>query len=379
MLHRRDLDTLLKYTPSESSPVLSLYLNVDLSRPANRNRGIQVAARGLFGALRDELDSSPGTADLDEDLASVESFLESYASTGRSLVLFCDASQGFLWHRTLPVALPPDAHYGPDPYLRPLLETFDEQERYGVVLLDRQQARLFSVFLGVIDERPGALAPLDVRTIRTIGTDHLWSEKRFKRRADGHAHLHLKQVALRLRDLQLQSGFDRLVIAGPVEATSELQRLLPRALADRVAAVLKLPIETRETELLREVMDLQDERESARERELVQELISAAGQGHQAVLGLAATLEAIREARVLRLLYISDEPVQGGVCTACGTLAQRRQGSCSFCQKPLRRVRDLIARMARTVAESGGRLENVRWPTADQLRAAGGIGALLRF
>ena len=62
----------------------------------------------------------------------------------------------------LPVSLPTEARYRPDPYLRPLLETLDEHERHGVVLLDRQQARLFSVFLGEIEEHREAFAALDV-------------------------------------------------------------------------------------------------------------------------------------------------------------------------------------------------------------------------
>jgi hypothetical protein len=107
----------------------------------------------------------------------------------------------------------PDARHRPAPYLRPLLETLDEREHYGVVLLDRQQARFFSVFMGEIEERHEVFAALDVRATRTTGTDHIFSEKKFQRRADTHAHLHLKRVTDTLRALSHVSPFDRLVVA----------------------------------------------------------------------------------------------------------------------------------------------------------------------
>jgi peptide chain release factor subunit 1 len=379
MLSRRDLEPLLKYVSSKSSPVLSLYLDVDLARPANRNRGILVAARALLAALREESDSGPQTAELDGDARRAEAFLADYAPSGKSLALFCDASEDFLWHHTLPVHLQPDARYRPDPHVRPLLEMLEEQERYGIVLLDRRKARLYSAVLGEIEEHSEAFAPLDVSSRRTTGTDHLFSEKRFQRRAHEHAHLHLKHVASMLRRLQHEIAFDRLVISGPVEATSELHRILPRALADRVVATWKLPIETKAPDLLREVVALQERRDSERQFTLIEDLIAAAGNGHQAVVGLEQTLEALRGGRVLRLVYVADEPVEGGICRKCRSLSRRASGECNFCRAPLDRVRDLVGRMARLVADSGGALDRLHGPAASRLRAAGDPGAFLRF
>src|SRR5882672_957936 len=160
MFSRHDLAPLLKYAGNDSSPVLSLYLDVDLSRPANRNRGILVEARGLVAGLREEVGGRPEASHLEQDAARVEAFLEEYQSSGKSLIVFCDASEDFLWHRTLPVVLPRDARYQSQPHVRPLFETLDEHERYGVILLDRQQARFFSIFFGEIEEHIEAFATL---------------------------------------------------------------------------------------------------------------------------------------------------------------------------------------------------------------------------
>lgn len=379
MLSRRDLEPLLEHPSRETSPVLSLYLDVDLSRPSNRNRGILVAARALLASLRDEFGPGPRAPEFDADARRVEAFLSDYSATGKSLVLFCDVSDRFLWHRTLPVRLQPDARYRPDPYVRPLLEMLDEQERCGVVVLDRRRARLYSVTMGEIEEPSEAFAALDVRTKRRTGTDHLFSEKRFRRRADEHAHLHIKHVASLMRQLQQEFGLDRLVISGPVEATSELHRLLPRALNDRVVATWKLPVGTKASDLLREVVAMQEERESQRDLAVAVELIALARAGHQAVVGLDATLEALHEGRVLRLVYVADHPLEGGICRKCRSLSRSPSGDCGFCGNPLEPVRDLLARMARSVSDSGGALDRLHGPATDRLRAVGGVGAFLRF
>jgi peptide chain release factor subunit 1 len=376
----RELEPLLNYAPKPSSPVLSLYLDTGSARTATNPRHLlTTSARALLSAVRDEAQAQGEAAGLDEDVRRVESFLAGFSPDGRSLVLFCDASEGLLWHRTYPIPLVPEARWRPEPFLRPLLETLDDQERYGVVLLDRQQARLLTVHLGTIEEHREAFAPLEVRSIRTTGTDHLFSEKRFQRRADEHAHLHLKRVAALLRTVQREQHLDRLVVAGPVEATSDLQRLLPRPLADRVAAVWKLPVDTREADLLRLVGDLQDALDGERLERLVGELLDAARNGHRAVLGLDETLAAVREGRVTRMLYAAAEPREGGVCRRCRSLTRSAAGDCPFCRGPLDPVRDLVTRMARAAYEAGGGLDRLEGAAAERLRGAGGIGAFLRY
>ncbi len=63
------------------------------------------------------------------------------------------------------------ARWEDTPYIAPLLEILDEYERYGVVLADKEQARLFTVFIGEIAEHYDAFAPAPVKHFKTTGTD----------------------------------------------------------------------------------------------------------------------------------------------------------------------------------------------------------------
>ena len=71
--------------------------------------------------------------------------------------------------------------------------------------------------------------------------------------------------------------------------------------------------------------------------------------------------------------------IAGGLRESCATLSRRAEGHCNFCSGPLRRVRDLVGRMARAVSESGGRLDRVRSPVAERFPNGDSIGAFLRF
>src|SRR5207237_2605491 len=144
----------------------------------------------------------------------------------------------------------PDARGEPTPYVGPLLEALDEHARYGVVLVDKERARIFTVFLGEIEEERAALAAAEVRHKNASGTDHWRSQMHFQRQQDLHVRWHLAHVAELLDDVARTYAFDRLVLAGPVETTAELGRLLPRPLRERVVGTARLPVDVSADEVL---------------------------------------------------------------------------------------------------------------------------------
>src|SRR5438105_7958700 len=242
MISRPDVERLCARPATPASPVLSVYLDVDQSRAANRNREFEAALRARLRTLE------PSAAPSDQgafraDGARVQRFVAGYAPHAATLVMFADDSADFFWSGELGTTLASDARWEPTPYVRPLLEALDEHAGYGVVLVDKERARVFTVFLGEIREEGEALAAAEVRHKNASGTDHLRSQMNFQRQDDVHVRWHLAQVADLLDDVARAHGFDRLVIAGPVEATSELGRLLPQPLRERVVGTVRLPID----------------------------------------------------------------------------------------------------------------------------------------
>src|SRR4029450_7772542 len=96
---------------------------------------------------------------------------------------------------------------------------------------------------------------------------------------------------------------DRLILGGPVEATTTLLGLLPKALRARVVRKVALPVEANAAQVLEETLKIEAEVERQREAELVESLITAARKKQKAVLGLEETLLALQEWRVWQLVF----------------------------------------------------------------------------
>ncbi|RMF87196.1 MAG: hypothetical protein D6736_13350 [Nitrospinota bacterium] len=378
MITREDLERLHAYEVKPDSPVLSLYLTVDRSQMRNARHQMETILKQLLRSIEGELEEREKEA-FREDAGRVEAFLSEYEPQAPSLVIFCDASEDFFWARALSIPLRNLARWDTLVYLRPLLEALDEYERFGVVLTDKTRSRLFTVFLGEIREEREAFAPARVRHIKTTGTDHIWSQKRIQRQSETHALWHLKQVAGELDRLTNRYAFDRLILAGPVEATSELYRLLPKRLRSRVAGTLSLPVEATPQEVLAEALKVEQAVERSAEITLVEELLTAAAKQDRATQGVVPTLQALQEGRIWQLVYAHDLALRGAVCTHCTALLPQGEEACPYCGQQLEVVEDLVERMVARVLEQGGRVEEVHGIAAQNLQKAGGIGAFLRF
>src|SRR5262249_47868338 len=209
-----------------------------------------------------------------------------------------DPSEEFFWSREVHVPIRNNARWSDTPYVTPLLALIDEYERYGVVLVDKERGRLFTVFMGEIVEHEDFMAPLPVRRIKSPGMDHMFSEHRFQNKAAIHAHLHLKHVAETLDRLIDQYGFDRILIGGPVEATAELQHLLSKRARGRLLDRVSLPVTASAHRVLEEALRIGERLERQVEEQIVHDLIVGDKRRHAFTLGLERTVHALCEERI---------------------------------------------------------------------------------
>ncbi len=377
MITKLDLKELLGRQAVPGSPTLSVYLDIDQSDAANLNRMFEVALSNALREVDETLDNFR-RKDFVADAIRVLEFVEGYRPQATGLVIFCDSSEDFFRVHEIQVPVKTEVRWSEMPYLRPLLEIIDEHERYGVILTDRSQARLFSIFLGEIEEYREALSVADVTRFKSSGRDHIRSQMGHQRRADTRALGHLKQVAESMEGLADRLAFDRLVLAGPVEATTEVYRQLSKALRAKVIGTLALAMDTSERQVLDETLKLMRTAERTGEIEIVEHLIGAAGKPDQAAIGLEPTIAAVQAGRVRQLVYAEGWSASGSRCSNCSSLAGNGEPACGYCGAVLYAVKDLIGRAARRVVAMGGVVEQVRGDAATRLKEAGGVGAFLR-
>jgi peptide chain release factor subunit 1 len=385
VLQPQTIQELAERTAQDGFPVLSVYLNLDVTDPLHRRSGYKVALDRMLKDIEAQLDDETRLRHFREDAEWVRYKVDFHLPRGKSLLLFCDVSESFYFEEDLPIRMANQAWYGNTPYLRPLLETMGEYERYGVVLVDRERARFFVISMGVIEEVSGILQEPPVKHRSTAGSDHMRSQMIFQRRAATWSGWFLKDVSDNLTDLIKVFDIDRILLAGPEDLTAELQRLLPKALAPRVVDRVRISASAKASEVFELAFPIIEKLERQQEVSLVQDLVTIARKTEptvkKAVLGLNASLDAVNQGRVYRLLYASGVKLGGYRCPGCEVLLDQAPAdrNCPYCSKLLEVVDDMLWLASERVLEMNGRSEEIRGAEARKdLDAAGKIGAFLR-
>jgi len=381
MISYEDIRELQQYQPKSDSGVLSLYINVDQSKASNLNRGFETAVEDQCRRIAEqEANGQNGkSAKLESERGRVMRFLKEYTPRGKGLVIFSDSERHFWWHRDLQVEVPTRARWSPQPWVRPLLELIEETDRLAVVLIDKQCSKILSLDATGISQHSEIVSEVPNRHV-TTGTDHIWSQAQMERDHIKHIKWHAKRVADELSGVLERLRLARIVVGGPVEATSIFIDELPKRIRQMVIDIVSVPVDINLERLTGELQAINTRSEIVDELKTVESLITAASKGDRAVLGLSDTLEALNEGRVYRLVLTKHFRAQGSQCSSCGVLLTAQPGAgCSFCDGSLELASDLINRASHKVIEQAGKVQLVSGAAADKLAVAGNIGAVLRF
>ncbi len=365
MISEDALKTLLGFK-GEGKPVLTLYLTVD---PAQRSK-YQSRLRAK------ELLEANGAHHVAEDVARVEEFLQhEFDWQAKGLAIFSCRPKNFWQVVRLPIPVLESATVADKPYVRQLTEVMESQERIGVALVDRQVARFFGIYLGAIEE---------------LGEKHRDTVKRHKqqgpspklqRAADESAQQNLKQSAKDAVELFQSFGATQIVLAGQTEQLAAVREYLPKAWQQKVIGEVALDTEASPSQALSKVNEVTQRVEEARQESLVDSLANVASkEGPTGTLGLADTLNALMEKKVMTLLTADGFTGRGYQCENCGYLAATKLESCPVCGHKMNQIDHAVDLAIRKALENDARVESIRAEKpANRLKKLGGIGALLRY
>jgi peptide chain release factor subunit 1 len=373
MIRHRDIEQLQELSQAPGK-TLTLYLDVDQTNAANRRRQFETHLKDLLRQLRA---ANPDDEELVAVIPEVEDIVKRVEPTGRTLVLARHRGLGVTFRKVLRIPLPSGAYWGVGAFLRPLVEALDEHERFGIVIVDQKRARLATVFLGEVEEHRDLISAVPPRPDAPT-SDKLRSQPRMERRHDESVSNHVRMVASEMARILDQLEVDRLIIAGSVEVASELARQLPKRLRGKLVELLPLPVTASTEEILARTAEVQARLERAEELQVVRDLLKEVRKGGRAVAGLSATLDAVNQGRVWKLVYLHGLKLEGGSCADCQVLVPPADQRCPLCGKAVAREEHLVDRMSRAVLERGGHVEMVDGPAAEALRQVAEVAAILR-
>jgi hypothetical protein len=275
-------------------PILSAYINVDPGVSQNQEQAYEVRARNAM----DELGVPEEVAD------RVRHTLGEERPKARSMAIFADES-GMLEIYRLQVALPETVRWG-EPNISPMLLALDEQEPYGVALVDAENFRYFVISrvqapAGEALEHKGS-GYLEIDTSpSTPGPRGGKDRDAQSRRTEHNIAEFYNELGGEIRDITFKEGVQRLILAGPKERTSDLRSRLPQDVGSRVVAEENVPLDAPDGDIIDRLEEVRESSEHERAGELLAEIRESG------VSGLDRTVEALQiENRVHHLLLLWD-------------------------------------------------------------------------
>jgi hypothetical protein len=340
--------------------VTTCYLDLDSRRLPDR----AAVDAELQRVLRDGRARAKGDASVLEDLRRIEGFVRGGVdrSRTRSLVIVC-SSTASLWEAIpVPVGLRSQLVVGRGPALGQLEAIVQASDVVGVILADRQRARIVAFQLGeVVAERELVSAAPG-----HAGDDQLGSRLTAHAEAAGRALFEVHRDEL---------DIDAVVLAGPDDVVAAVEGSLHPYLAERRAGRLPVPVDVAADELRGLVLDLETALETAREETLVGALRAALARRQGGVAGLPATLHALSAHRVSHLLVSSGyqatgwRSLDGSVLAAVGP-------RCDLCAEMMVRADDVVEDAIELALRTGTRVTVLA--ECDDLDVLGRIGGLVR-
>lgn len=258
------------------------------------------------------------------------------------------------------------------PYVRPLARFADDHESFALVLLDSEQAAVFTVSAGKPELEAEASTSLIGRHRRGG-----MSQMRYQRHRQGQVDKFYDGVAERLAALVAKDTLPRILVAGPGTAKKEFVGRLPKDLAERVTAVEDCDFKDGPTDdaLVRRFVALMRDEEAKEGAHWVSALRRELSTGELATTGALPVAKEAAAGRVERLVVLRGAAVPGSKCEEHQEVFPRSD-TC-HCGNDGADV-DLVNEAVEFTVRSGGSWEFVEAPEPF-LDGVGGVGALLRW
>lgn len=350
-----------------SAPVISLYLNTD---PSEGNADAhKLRARSILKDIN-----------LPQDVEAINRYLDhEYNWSGRGVAIFSCAPEGFF--RAHPVGVPVRSavHISDRPSIRVLTELFDNYGGYGVVLIDKQGARVFHFHLGALVEQEGVVGE-EIKHTKRGGAStmpgRMGGVAGRTRAVEEQVDRNMKDAAEFSVKFFESKHIRRVLIGGTDENVKHFRNFLPKAWQSLVVGSFPISLTANQTEVLARALEVGSRAEIEKEKDLVEQVVTGAAKASGAVVGLEDTLAAVNEGRVQLLVVAEGFRKVGYREKESGNLAVRPplEGGAS---EDYEKVFDVVDLAVNAVMRSGGEVEVIH--RVENIEKAGSIGAILRY
>ena len=346
-------------------PVVSLYIRVptDLSsRRAMVHSQVDSRLHEIRPTAEDHALGHDAMMSIRGDIDRIGEAVEEQRWSPGAVALFSCSGRGFFEQVQLPRGVRDRVIVDETPWVRSMLAVLDEYHRCCVAVVHRNSARTWELYL---DE------------MREAGTLRLSGDPgRNDHKADELIKRHFRQVVTMLEELSRTDGLELLAIGGPRPELPRFLDFLPSDLRGLVAGTFTVDEATFTVgDVKQQASAIVGRYERSEEERLVAETVETAAAAGLAAVGLPPCLWAGSVAAVGHLMVQDGAIIPGVICDHDRWLALAGQ-TCPLCERPVRRVPDIIDELIEVVIDEGGSIKHVG---ADTVLKEHLVAASLRF
>jgi peptide chain release factor subunit 1 len=366
MLSETDLRELLDYQAQH--PVISVYLNTEPSE-------------GNADAYKLRLRTMLKEVNFPEDISAIERYFDhEYDRAGRSVAVFSCAPEGYFRSYSLAVPIRSRVRVSDHPHVKPLADLLDSYGGYGVALIDKQGARVFSFHLGELREQEGMLGE-EVRHTKRGGSSSITGRRGGvagqNNRVEEVTERNMRDAADFASRFFTENNVRRVLIGGADDNVGLFRSQLPKAWQSLIVGTFPMSMTAGKNEVLERAMQIGRDAERQREAQLIKTLVNNVSKGRGGVMQLDETLRCVHEGRVQSLVIREGYRAPGYRCQGCGYITSHQQEKCPFCENTFVQIPDAVEMAVRKVMQQGGDVEVLH---EDQnTERFGHIGAILRY
>ncbi len=295
----------------------------------------------------------------------------------QGLAVFVDGQAGLYERIELPFRLLNRLVIEPAPYIRPVVHALSLVEPFVVARVSRDESSLY-----LVDEWGVPQAEDELTGPWLRSSDRETGELSIKQyyaaaRQDTLVELHYKEVGTALAKMLESSGARRVVLCAQHDIATAFKRVLPSAIAAKVAAEITFDAAETPAQMLERARQAAL---AARQQEIdalavrIKEGLGAGGRG---VAGFDGVLSALGRHQVQTLLVDRNYRPPGWRCRQCTWAGLAELERCPVCAGELVAVGDAVGELVRLALLQNGQVEVGE--NVPLLAELGGVGAVLRY
>ncbi|MGI6740732.1 MAG: hypothetical protein ACOX7C_04510 [Brevefilum sp.] len=365
MFSEKDLQQLLEY--SAEGKVLSVYLNTN---PSQINT--EAAKLWLRNALK--------PVDLPEDVQAVENFVNlEYDWLGKGVAIFSNQKENYFNTFQFNLSLPNEVDVNERPVIRPLVHLLDTFMGWGVVLVDRQQARIFSFDLGELTERD-LFEGDEIKQLKRGGGTAVLGQRGggdISAKIGSIIDRNIKEMIDSAVNFFEQHRIRRIMLGGTDDNIARFRDALPKSWQSLIVGSFPMSMAATQTEVLEQATKEALATQDHVNRLLIEQSITLSAKGNHGVTGLIDTLNMIHEGRVRTLLVMHDFEQTGFRCDGCGYLTVQELHKCPFCGGSFKRIDRAVEMAVEETLRKNAEVKVIH--DSEALTGAGRITAILRY